>query len=172
VNILWLRSWGVVLLSRARQLALEKLQTSLDVNVGWVEIRSPAVSIESVGNLVVARLIQRTQIIPDLGDVWIQANGTRVSIKRIAVLIDLVVEDTNRAPEGGVATIAVDGLLVGFICLWVLCLRHVAATEQVPALSVVVVWEERVRTNVKMVWCTEIFLPALTDFSRYSMAFS
>jgi hypothetical protein len=91
MNILGLRSRGAVLLSRARQLALEKLQTSLDMDVGWVKIRSPAVSIESVGNLVVARLIQSTQIIPDLRNVWVQANRTRVSIECIAILVDLVV---------------------------------------------------------------------------------
>jgi hypothetical protein len=144
VDILRLRSRGVVLLSRARQLALEKLQTSLDVDVGWVEISGPTVRIESVGDLVVARLVQGTQIIPDLRDVWVQANRTRVSVKRIAVLVDLVIEDTNRAPEGGVATIAVDRLLVGFVCLWVLSLRHVAATEQIPALSIIVIWIKQV----------------------------
>jgi hypothetical protein len=139
VDILRLRSRGVVLLSRARQLALEKLQTGLNVDVGWVEIGGSAVRIKSIGNLVVARLVQGTQIIPDLRDVWVQANRTRVSVKRIAVLINLVIEDTNRAPEGGVATIAVDSLLVGFVCLGVLSLRHVAATEQIPALSIIVI---------------------------------
>jgi hypothetical protein len=139
VDILRLRSRGVVLLSRARKLALEKLQTGLDVDVGWVEISGPAVSIESIGNLVVARLIQGTQIIPDLGDVWVQANRTRVSIERIAVLVDLVIENTNRTPESGVTTIAVNRLLVGFVCLRVLRLRHIAATEKIPALSIVVV---------------------------------
>jgi hypothetical protein len=71
VDILRLRCGSVVLLSRTRQLALEKLQTGLDVNVGRVEISGPAVRIKRVGNLVVARLIQGAQIIPDLGDVGV-----------------------------------------------------------------------------------------------------
>lgn len=62
------------------------------------------------------------EVIPDFGDVWVQPDGTGVCIKRISVLIDLVVEDSDGTPEGRVAAITIDRLLVGFICLRVLLL--------------------------------------------------
>lgn len=54
VDVLWLWRRGIVLLGRARQLALEKLQTRLDVNIGRIKVRSPAVGIQGIRNLVVA----------------------------------------------------------------------------------------------------------------------
>jgi hypothetical protein len=58
-------------------------------------------------------------------------------------LVDLVVKNTNRAPEGRIATIAVDRLLIGFICLGVFRHGHVATTEEIPALSVIVISIDR-----------------------------
>lgn len=57
MDILRLRCRAVVLLSRARQLTLQQLQTSLDVDIGRIKIRSASVSVECVGNLVVARFV-------------------------------------------------------------------------------------------------------------------
>jgi hypothetical protein len=122
-------------------LALEQLQASLDVNVGRVKIRGASVSIESIGDLVVARFVQCAQIVPDLGNVGVEADGTGIGIEGVTVLVDLVVEDTNRAPEGRVATVAVDCLLVGLVCLGVFLHRHVAAAKKVPTLSVIVIWK-------------------------------
>lgn len=34
---------------------------------------------------------QSTQVVPDLRDVGVQANSTRVGIERVTVLVDLVV---------------------------------------------------------------------------------
>jgi hypothetical protein len=97
------------------------LQTSLDVNIARIKVCGASVCIESIGDLVVARFIQGTQVVPNFRNVRIQADRTRVGIERIAVLVDLVVENTNRAPEGRVATVAVDGLLISFVCLGVFC---------------------------------------------------
>ena len=58
-------------------------------------------------------------------------------------MIDLVVKNANRAPEGGVASIAVYGLLIRFVGLGELLLRHVATTEQVPTLRVVLIRSDR-----------------------------
>lgn len=62
------------------------------------------------------------KIIPDLGDVGIQSDGTRVSIQCVAILVDLVVENTDRTPESGIAAITIDSLLVCFVCLGILLL--------------------------------------------------
>lgn len=71
---------------------------------------------------------QSTQVVPDFRNVRVQSNSSRVSVESITVLVDLVVEHTNRAPEGGVLSVTVDGLLVCLICLGVLLLGHVAPT--------------------------------------------
>ena len=82
---------------------------------------------------------QSAQVIPHFRNVRIQADSTRVSIKRIPILVDLVVKDTDRAPECWIPSVTVDGLLICFIRLGVLRLRHVAATEKIPALRIAVV---------------------------------
>lgn len=139
VNVL--RNGSVALIGSAgRALAvLEKLETGLDVDVRRIKIGSTLVSVKCIGCLVVARLIEGAEIVPHLRDVRVEPNSTRVGIKRIAVLVDLVVEHTNAAPESWVASIPVDGLLVSLICLRVFLLRHVAATKEVPTLCVCLV---------------------------------
>lgn len=125
------------------------------MHIGRVEVGRTLVSVQCIGGLVVARLVlgrvshaqqqhchstyQSSQVVPNLGNVWIQANGTRVGVESVTVLIDLVIEHTNGAPKGRVASITVHGLLVGFVSLWILLLRHVAATQKVPALRIAVV---------------------------------
>jgi hypothetical protein len=61
-------------------------------------------------------------------------------------------------------------LLVGFVGLGVLLLRHVASTKQVPALCIVLVCRQLagVSADEKI----GLDLPEATDFSRYSMACS
>lgn len=121
-------------------LTLKQCQTCLDVDVGGIEISSPGVCIECIACLVVARLVKRAKVVPDLRDVGVESDGARVCIKRIAVLVDLVVKNTNRTPECRVATVAVYSLLIGLISLGVLLLRHVASAKKVPALSIILVW--------------------------------
>ena len=123
-----------------RGLSLKQSKTRLDVDVGGIEISGPGVCVERITCLVVAGLIQRTEIVPDLRNVRIEANSARVRVKRIAILIDLVVEDTNRTPERRVAAVTVDCLLVGFIRLGILLLRHVASAKKVPTLGIILVW--------------------------------
>jgi hypothetical protein len=169
VNILGNRRWSTGL-GLPLHLALQQLQTSLDMYISRIQVGSAAVRIQGIGSLVVARLVKCSQIIPDFGDVRIQANSTGVGIQGIAILVDLIVEHTNRAPEGWVATVAVDCLLVCLVCLGVFLLRHIAAAEEVPALSIVIVCGKKVSLLLVGNVCKS--LPALTDFSRYSMAFS
>ena len=91
-------------------------------------------------NLYQARTHQCTEVVPNLGDIRIEADGARICIKRITILVYLVVKDTDRAPEGGIASIPVDCLLVGFVSLGELLLGHVTTTQQVPALCIFIVW--------------------------------
>jgi hypothetical protein len=121
-------------------LSLKQCQARFDVDIGRIKIGGPGVCVERIACLVVARLVQRTKVVPNLRNVGVEANGTRVRVKRVAVLVDLVVENTNRAPECRVATVTVDCLLVGFVGLWVLLLRHVASAKKIPALGVVLIW--------------------------------
>jgi hypothetical protein len=151
-------------------LPFEQRQACLDMDVCGIKVSSASVRIERVAGLVVARLVQSAKVVPDFGNVGVEANGTRVRVERITVLVDLVVEHTDRTPECWVAAIAVHSLLVSFVSLGVLLLRHVASTKQVPALSIILVYQQLARLSpVKEI---ELNLPEATDFSRYSMACS
>lgn len=65
---------------------------------------------------------QSSKVIPDLRDVGVQADSTRVRIEGIPVLVNLVVQDTDGAPEGWVAAVAVDSLLVCLVGFRILLL--------------------------------------------------
>ena len=144
VNILGKRCTGLVR-KAVCGLSLKQSKTRLDVDVGGIEISSSGVCVERIACLIVAGLVQRAEIIPNLRNVGVEANGARVRVKRVAVLVDLVVEDTNRAPERRVATVTVNCLLVGFVGLGVLLLRHVAPAEKVPTLGVILIWQWSVK---------------------------
>lgn len=109
------------------------------MRVIWIELVCALVSVQSVGNLVVARFIERAEIKPDLADVWIELDCATVCVESVAILADLIVQDTDGAPKGGISAIAVDGLLIRLVSLVVFLLGHVASTEEVPGLSVVAV---------------------------------
>jgi hypothetical protein len=101
---------------------LQELKTSLDVYVGWVEIGRTLVCVEGIGCLVVARLVQCSQVVPDFRNIGVQADCARIGIERIAVLVDLVVQHTNAAPEGWVPAVTVYSLLISLVRLRVLLL--------------------------------------------------
>lgn len=86
---------------------------------------------------------QSAQVVPNLRNVRIQADGTGVCIQCIAVLVDLIVQDTDRAPECGIPSISVNCLLVRFVRLGVFGLRHVATAKQIPTLSVAIVYSDQ-----------------------------
>lgn len=74
-------------------------------------------------------IYQCAQVVPDFRDVRIQSNSAGISVKSIPVLVDLVVQDTDRAPEGWVAPIAINRLLVCFVRFRVFLLRHVTSAK-------------------------------------------
>ena len=82
---------------------------------------------------------QCAKVVPNLGDVGVEANGSGVRIKRVSVLVDLVVQDSDGAPECRIASVTVDCLLVGLISFGKFLLCHVTATKQIPALGVLIV---------------------------------
>lgn len=91
VDVLWNGSVALVG-SASRTLAvLKKLEAGLDVDIRRIQVGSTLVGIERIGCLVVARLVECTEIIPHLRNVGVEPNGTRVGIERIAVLVDLIV---------------------------------------------------------------------------------
>lgn len=150
----------------------EKLQPCLDVRVAWVQFSSPLVSVQSIIDLIVAALIQGAQIVPNLRNEGVQADSPRVGIQSVPVLVDLIVEHTDGTPEGRIATIAIHSLLISFVGFGVLGLRHVASTEKIPALGIAVVCSSYQNLGGACVFAFEDDLPAATDFSRNSIAFS
>lgn len=90
-----------------------------------------------------ARTDQCAEVIPHFRNERVEPNGARVRVQRISVLIDLIVQDTDGAPEGRVTTLAVDRLLVGLVCFGILLLGHVASAQEVPALSIVLIGRDR-----------------------------
>lgn len=121
MNILW---WGRrVLVRDPRGLSISKqLKASFDVRVSGIKLCGSLIRIKSIVDLVVARFIQCTQIVPDLRNIWVQADSPTVCIQCIAVLINLVVENTDRAPESGITPISVNSLLIRLVSLRILLL--------------------------------------------------
>jgi hypothetical protein len=148
VNVLRYRSVALVRGTCWSLTVLKELQTSLDVDIGRVEISRTLVRVQCVGSLIVARLVQGSQIVPDLWNVGVQTDSTRVRIKRISVLVDLVIQHSYAAPECGIAPVAVNSLLVRLVRLGVLLLGHVASSKEVPTLRVGL---------VRVYWLLQIF---------------
>ena len=63
--------------------------------------------VSAVGAVRDASTYQSAQIVPDLRNVGVETNGSGVGIQSIAILVDLIVQDTNTAPECGIATVTV-----------------------------------------------------------------
>jgi hypothetical protein len=116
--------------------ATQNLQPFHDDRIRRVEFFCAEIRIDSILQLTVAALVQRTEIEPHFRNVWVESNSPCVGIEGVLVLVDLEVKDANRDPERGVAAITVYCLLISFIGLVVLLLCHVRAAEEIPALSV------------------------------------
>ncbi len=65
---------------------------------------------------------QCAQVVPDFRNVRVESYCARVRIQRVSILVDLVVQDTDGAPERWVSAVAVHSLLVSFIGFRVLLL--------------------------------------------------
>jgi hypothetical protein len=122
---------------------LEQGQPLLDVGVVRVKFQSTDVCVDRVVDLVVARLVQCAEIVPNLADVWVKADRTRVGIQSVSVLIDLIVKNADGAPEGRIATVTIDCLLIRLIRLVVLLASHESATQEVPTLGIGTIRLER-----------------------------
>lgn len=135
-----LRQWRAALVGQTVSwLTFQQSEACFDVDVRRVEIRRSSVGVQCITCLVVTRFVQGTQVVPHLRDVRVETNCTRIRVQRVSVLIDLVVENTDRAPKRRIATIAVDCLLICFIGFGILLLGHVTSAEQIPTLSIILV---------------------------------
>lgn len=101
-----------------------------------VQLGRSRVGIDRIGDLVVARLVETAEVVPDLAHVWVEADRPRVGVESITVLADLVVQDTDRTPECRVAAITVYSLLISFVCFVVPLTSHKGSSQKVPAMSV------------------------------------
>lgn len=115
---------------------MQQLEAVLDGIVGRIQLGRTRVRVNGVGDLIVARLVEAAQVVPNLPDVGVEADGTRVGIQGVTVLVDLEVENTNRAPESGVSAITVHCLLIGLVCLVVPRASHERTSQEVPALCI------------------------------------
>lgn len=166
----------------------QELEASLDMGVAGIELSCALVCIKGVSDLIVTALIlksgqfqhislrykwqstyQGSKVIPNLRDVWVKTDGTRVRIQSVSVLVDLIVQHADGAPEGWILSISIHSLLVRLIGLGVLLLGHVTSAQQIPALSVLVIFGQLVSISSSRTKY-EVYIPALTDFSRYWMA--
>lgn len=114
-----------------------------DNRVGRVELQSALVCVDGVRHLVVARFVQRAEVVPHFGEVRVNANCPRVGIERVVVLVDVVVQHPDRAPERRILPVAIDCLLVSLVRLAKIVRRHVRPAEQVPREGIVRICDER-----------------------------
>jgi len=84
---------------------------------------------------------QSPKIVPNFGDVGVQSNRAGIRIQSITILVDLVIQNADRAPECRIAPVSVDCLLIGFISFGVFLLRHVASPQEIPALRIRLIWD-------------------------------
>jgi hypothetical protein len=106
-------------LTTSKSRLLQKLKALGDGRVAGIELSSLGTGVDGVVDLVVATLIQGPKVELDFRDIGVGANGAGVGIKGVAVLVDLEVENTNRAPEHGLA-----GTLRTPCCTWIQPYTH------------------------------------------------
>jgi hypothetical protein len=107
----------------------EELKALSNGHIARIQLARAGVGINGVSDLVVATLIKASEIEPDFRDVRVYPDRTRIGVKGVAELIDLEVQDADRAPKGRVASISVYGLLVCFIGFIVFLASHVGPAE-------------------------------------------
>lgn len=115
------------------------MKSLLDDRVPRIKIGCTSIGIDGIGDLVIAGLVKTAEIVPNFADVWVEADGTGISIKSISILVDLIVQHTDGAPEGGVSSVAVHSLLISLVCFVVPLSSHESAAKKVPALSIIAV---------------------------------
>lgn len=147
-----LRSRGRGQLASCSLCVLQQLETRGDLRVARIELTCSGISIDGIRNLVVATFIQATKIKPNLRYVWIDADGSRIRVQSVTELIDLEIQNTDRAPERWVPAITVNCLLVCFICLVVFLARHVCPSEKIPTLRVRRICRPIMLSNHPMDW--------------------
>lgn len=116
--------------------ASELLEASNNVGVVGVKLNCMLVSVERIIDLVIAGLVKGAQIVPHLGNIGVDSNGSKVRVERVSKLIDLVIQNTNRAPKGRVVAVAIYSLLICFIRIVIFLLSHVTAAKKIPRLGV------------------------------------
>ena len=125
------RKWSIGVSS-----ILQHFQSPIDGIVCRVQIRCARVRIDGIGNLVVARFVQAAEIVPNFRDIWVESDSSRVSVEGIAVLVDLIIEDTDRTPKCRIPTVSVDCLLIRFVGFVVALTSHERSTKKIPALRI------------------------------------
>ena len=123
--------WSPIVPSRL-QVSFQDGQSLGHDGIRVVEFVGSIVRIDGVLDLIVASLVECAEVKPNLWDVGVQSDCSGICIESIAELIDFPVEDADRAPEIGIATVAIDGLLICLVRFTVIGRLHKEPAETVP----------------------------------------
>ena len=121
-------------------------QASADERIRGVELEGALIGVDGVGHLIVARFVERSEIEPDFGEVGVNSDRARVGVQSVVELIDVVVEDSDRAPKCGILSISINGLLIRLVRFPEIARRHVCSTQQIPRERVVRIYQAVVST--------------------------
>lgn len=84
----------------------------MDLLVARIETCGPLIRVESIAELAIARLVESSQVVPRLTDIRVEGDRPAVGVESVSILVNLIVQHTDTAPERGITGIAVDRLLV------------------------------------------------------------
>lgn len=128
-------------LGPAHEASANLLQAAREERIPRIELDSALICIRGVGQLIVTRLVQSAQVLPDLGDERVDADCARVGVESVVILADVEVEHANAAPVCRILAVPVHGLLVSLVCLSVVMRLHERPPEYIPRERVLRVWE-------------------------------
>lgn len=114
----------------------KQVKSVFDRGIVRVQVLCTSVRIDRVVDLVITGLVQTAEVVPNLADVRVESDCSRVRVQGVTILVDLVVEHPDGAPEGRITAVSVDGLLVRLVRLVVLLATHKCSTEEIPTLGV------------------------------------
>lgn len=92
-------------------------------------MKCPLISVDGVRHLIIARFVQCAEIEPDFRQIRVNSNGSRIGIQGVVELIDVVIEYSNRTPEGGILAISINRPLIRFVRLIKITRRHISPSK-------------------------------------------
>lgn len=107
----------------------QQVKPGLYDRVTRIQIMRTCIGVNRVIDLIVAGLVEAAKVEPDFRDERVKSDRSRIRVKGIPILIDLVIEYPDRAPESGILSVSINGLLVRFVRFVVFLPAHECTTE-------------------------------------------